>query len=289
MNKNRFLLALGCAFLASSGHVQLIPQAHAQQEPASSSPLTASANSKEPLEITADGTLEWHRNDQVFIATKNAKAKQGDVSVEAAKLNADYRDDTGQNFEIWRVRADNDVRITSRDTIAHGDNAVYDINKGYAEVTGNDLRLISPDQTVTAQEKFEYWAVEGRLVAIGNARIIRQNEKGETNTLDADTITAYLKDDAQGRRVLDRMEANGNVTITTPTEVLTGNNGVYNATTNMADITGNVKIKRGPNILEGAKADVNLTTSVSRMFGGAGTSGGRVRGVFYPGSEKKTP
>ncbi len=274
-------LIIGMSALLLTG--LCMPQAMAQEQP---NFAASSTNSKEPLEITADGALEWHRNDKVFTAKKNALAKQGEVSVAAATLNADYNDESGQDFEIWRVRADESVRIISRDTTAHGDHAVYDINKGYAEITGSDLRLVSPDQSVTARDKFEYWAVEGKLIAIGNARITRKNEKGETNTLDADVITAYLKDDAQGKRTLDRMEAQGNVIITTPTEILTGNQGVYNATTEMAEITGNVKIKRGPNILEGAKADVNMATNVSRMFGGGGPKG-RVRAVFYPGSEKK--
>ena len=260
-----------CTLIAQTMHVQ-----------AQSS--TAASNSKEPLEITADGTLEWHRNDNIFVATKNALAKQGEVSVAAAKLIADYKDGDGQDFEIWRVRASTNVHIQSRDTSAYGDNATYDINDGYAEITGSDLRLISPDQTVKARDKFEYWAVEGKLVAIGNARIIRQNEQGEINTLDADVITAYLKDNAQGQRVLDRMQADGNVVITTPTETLSGDAGTYNANTQIAEITGNVKIKRGPNILEGGKAEVNMETSISRMFGSGGTRG-QVRGVFYPGSE----
>ena len=152
-------------------------------------------------------------------------------------------------------------------------------------MTGSDLKLISPDQTVTAKDKFEYWVVEGKLIAFGDATIIRKNQQGEITTLVANTITAYLKEDKEGKRVLDRMEASGNVIITTPTEVLTGDNGLYNAETNMAEITGNVKIIRGPNTLEGVKADVNLNTNVSRMFG-SGTSRGRVRGIFYPGSEE---
>lgn len=262
-----------------------------QNEDSSQPPVKAaspsSTNANEPIEITADGSLEWHRNDSSFIATKNALAKQGDVSLAAEKLIADYKDGNGSKFEIWRVRANESVRIQSRDTQAFGDQANYDISTGYAELTGNDLKLVSPDQTVTARDKFEYWTNEGRLVAIGDASLTRVNEKGETNTLKADTLTAFMKDNAQGKRVLDRLEATGNVVIITPTETLSGQKGIYNASTNMAEITGNVQIKRGPNILEGTKADVNLTTNVSRMFGG-GNAKTRVRGVFYPNSEKRS-
>jgi lipopolysaccharide export system protein LptA len=75
------------------------------------------------------------------------------------------------------------------------------------------------------------------------------------------------------------------VKITTPTEVLTGDYGIYKAETNTAEVKGNVKIVRGPNTLEGDRAQVDLNTNVSSMFGGEGT--GRVKAVFFPGSEKK--
>ena len=244
----------------------------------------ASQNRKEPIEITADETLEWHRNQKQFIARENAQAVQGDVSIKASTLTADYIDGNGQSMEINRVQADNNVRIRSRDTDAYGDKAIYEIDKGYAEMTGSDLKMVSPDQIVTARDRFEYWVTDGRLIAIGNARITRKNEQGEVNTLDADVITAYLKENAEGERVLDRMVAEGNVVITTPTETLTGQQGVYEANTNQAEVTGNVEIKRGPNTLEGSRATVDLDTSISKLFGGGRS--GRVKGVFYPGSEK---
>src|SRR5690606_17134882 len=94
----------------------------------------------------------------------------------------------------------------------------------------------------------------------------------------------------KGERIPQALEAENNVIITTPEEVLTGSRGTYRADTNIAQVSGSVKIRRGPNVLEGERAQVDLTTNVSTMFGGGGTitgSDGRVRGVFYPGSEKK--
>ncbi|MFN3700616.1 MAG: LptA/OstA family protein [Alphaproteobacteria bacterium] len=274
--------ALVIGFL-TFGSVYVSTNVQAQQLTSPDAAGTMGNNSSDPLEITADGTLEWHRDANKFIATKNAIAKQGEVSLAGEKLTALYRSVAGNNFDLHTIQAEDDVRIQSRDTVAHGDKADYDIIKGYAEMTGSDLRLISPDQTVTAQDKFEYWTEDGRLIAIGNAKITRRNERGEINTLQADRLTAFMKDNAQGQRVLERLEADGNVIITTPTETLTGNRGVYLASTNIAEITGNVTIRRGPNVLEGTKADVNLNTNISRMFGG-GDALTRVRGVFYPSS-----
>lgn len=244
-------------------------------------PLSGSQNSSKPLEITASQTLEWHRNDKQYIARGDVVARQGDVSIEAALLTADYRESEKSNMDIYRLTAEQNVRIVSQGSTAEGDKAVYEVDKGLATMTGNALKLYSPGQSVTARDRFEYWVTEGRLNAVGQARAI----KGE-DTIDAQTLSAVFVDDpAAHTRKLSKLEASGGVVITTPTETLQGDQGTYDASTTVATITGHVVIKRGPNILEGDSADVNLTTNVSRMHGGTAGGGGRVRGVFYPGSQ----
>ncbi len=237
--------------------------------------------SDEPLEITADESLEWHRTEKLFIAKKNAVATQGETNIAAQTLTAHYREDAKGDMEISKLTADDAVTITSNETTAHGQKAVYDLDSGLATMTGDNLKMVGPDQTVTAQDRFEYWINDNRLNAIGRAKVTRLED-----TVEADKVSATFKESAEGERVLDAMEATGNVVITTPTEVVTGSHGIYHAETNIAELSGGVQIKRGPNILEGEKAQVNLNTNVSKMYGSAQT-GGRVRGVFYPGSEEK--
>ena len=246
-----------------------------------------SSSSKEPLEITADGSLEWLRGQQQLVAKRNALAKQGDASVAGEKLTALYREGTsGRKFEIYQVHADNNVLLQSRDSTVTGDNAVYNLDEGLATMTGENLKMISPDQTVTAKEKFEYWVEDGRVNALGNAKVVRPKPEGGTDTLQADKISAVLKENEKGEQVLHSLEAIGNVIITTPTEVVTGAYGIYKTDTNKAELTGGVKIKRGPNILEGEKAIVDLNTNVSTLFGqNQGAGDGRVRAVLYPDSE----
>lgn len=248
-----------------------------------------STNSKEPLEITADGALEWLRNQNQFIASKNALAKQGDSSVAGERLSAKYREgEDGTNMEIYHVTAQTNVILKSKDTTIYGENAVYNLDDGLAVMTGSNLKMISPDQTVTAKDKFEYWVTDGRVNAIGNAQVVRPKLEGGYDTLKADKISATLKQNKQGEQVLHSLEAIGNVVIITPTERVTGAYGIYNADTNKANLTGGVKILRGQNTLEGERAEVDLNTNISTIFGGKTNtqgSGGRVRGVFYPGSE----
>lgn len=244
----------------------------------------------QPLEITADGALEWHRQDKKFIARNNAVATQGEASIAAHTLTADYTEGKGSGLNIRYVTALQNVVITSRDSRAYGDKATYDITTGKAHMTGEHLKLTSPDQTLTARDYFEYQVTAGTLTAVGNAKIERLNNRGQLNTLEADTISATLGNNNKGQRVLKTLEARGNVVIITPTETINGTYGIYNADTNKADLSGGVTIRRGPNILEGERAEVDLNTDTSRLFGSkttGGTGNGRVRGVFYPDSEKK--
>jgi len=248
---------------------------HAQDTPVAAKP---------PLEITADDTLEWHRSDKKIIAKGNAKAKQETSSIEAETLSANYREGAQGRFEISQMNADGNVIIRAQNSTAYGDNAVYNIDQSRATMTGNNLRMISPDQVVTAQDRFEYHVAQGKLIAIGNAEATRPNRNGGNDKLRANTMSAVFKENAQGERVLETLEAKGNVVITTPGEKVTGTYGIFRSSTNKAEIKGNVTITRGPNILQGERAEVDMNTNTSRIFGGGTQNNGRVKAVFYPGS-----
>lgn len=245
-----------------------------------------SADNGKPIEITARTSLEWLREKKQYIARDDVKVQQGDMAITADLLEADYRETKGSDFDIYRLTATGNVHLTSADSTAQGDKAVYEVDKGVATLTGKNLKLTSPEQTVTARDRFEYFANEGRLNAVGDARAVR----GE-DIITAEKISAIFKEDPKtGSRELSRLEAVGDVVITTPAEKLRGERGSYDARTTIARLDGNVKIERGPNQLEGNSADVNMTTNVSRMHGagqdGKASDGGRVRGVFYPGTQK---
>ena len=248
---------------------------------------TNSEQSK-PLEITADQTLEWHRTDKKYIARGKAEATQGTTSIHADTLTADYRESAKSNFDIYRMTADKSVVIISQGNQAYGDKAVYELDTGIATMTGAELKMTGADQTITARDKFEYGVTEGRLSAYGDVVILRGKDK-----IQADKASAFFTDKktTSGSRKLERFEGDGHVIVTTPTEILSGDHGVYRADTNIAEVSGNVKITRGPNVLEGERAEINMTTNVSRMFGNTTTNSpttGRVKGVFYPGSSQPT-
>lgn len=251
---------------------------------------------EQPIEITASKSVEWLRGQNQYVARENVVVTQGTMIMHSDLLTADYRDGATSSMEIWQITADGNVQIKDDTNTAYGDKGVYDVTNGIAVLTGQDLKLVSPDQTVTARDRMEYHSTTRMAKAIGNAKVVRP-----TDTLTASTITAYFKDNSAAKTAapaaqsssasplgggsLDRLEADGNVVITTATEILRGSKAVYRADRNTAELTGNVKIERGPNVMEGNRATVDLNTNVSKMFG-SNTEGGRVRGIFYPSSNK---
>ena len=282
----RIIIAATILYSAVIAACLLQSQAYAKDKDragAAATPLKdhLGGDSAKPLEITAEGSLEWHRNSKFFKAVKKVKATQGGTTLFADILIAKYRESAKDDMQIYLLKADGNVIIESARSKAFGEHATYDIDSATAVISGGDLRLQTSDQLVTARDRFVYDVNAGRLKAIGDAVAIRGDDR-----LRADEIDAVFTEDKDGKRVLKTLEAKGNVKITSPSDILTGDYGIYSAKTNIAQVKGNVKIMRGQNVLEGDRAQIDLNTNVSSMFAAKGGDG-RVRGVFYPGSENK--
>lgn len=235
-------------------------------------------SSKEPIEISAGQALEWRQKDQQYVARGDVIITQGDLTVKADTVVADYREGKTSSNEIWKLTATDNVTISDAENTITGDEGIYLVEEQKANVTGNDLKLTSPDQVITATEKMEYDAIKGTAAAIGNAKVVQGQD-----TLQSSRLNVYFEKDENGKNVLNKIDAIGGVKLTTPMETLTGDKGTYHAKKNTARVNGNVKIVRGPNTLEGTRAEVDLTTKISKIFGNEKT-GGRVKGVFFPGS-----
>mgnify|MGYP006446571893 CR=1 FL=1 len=146
-----------------------------------------SAADKDKLVVTADDTLEWHRDKKRFYARGAAVAERGTSSIHGDTLIAHYNDNGDGDMRITKLIAEESVRIISDDSTAHGVRAVYDVNERRAVMTGNNLRLVMPDQTVFAEERFIYNVAAGQFTARGNARVEREDTK-----LRADELVAEL-------------------------------------------------------------------------------------------------
>ncbi len=258
-----------------------------------------------PVEVTSTDGIEWRQADQVIIARGQARATRGGVTVESDRLIARYRPRGGASAaparapaegpagggEIWRLEAEGNVVITTATDRAEGERAVYDMDQAVMVLTGQALRLVNPDNTLSARDSIEYWSARRMAVARGNAVVVTNDGR----RVRADTLVAYFAETAAPGAAprpqpaatagspapssLERVEAFGNVEIRTAEEVVRGDRGVYSPNTGLARLLANVRITRGDNTLSGQEAIVNMQTGVARLVAAPGA---RVQGLVVP-------
>ncbi len=264
-----------------------------------------------PVEISADFGIEWRQDAQVYIARGNAVAKRGANEVHADVLTAHYRPSKTKNpdggTEIYRLDADGHVVIKGETQSVIGDQAVYDVDQQIAVVTGKALKLTTSTDTVTARDSLEWYDQQQMAVARGDAVAAKEDKR-----IRADVLTAYLTKEKTasadgkppvkaikqssppkpaaanalgqgGSSKISRVDAQGNVVVSTATDVARGDYGVYNADTGIATLLGNVTITRGQNAIRGQYAVIDLNNNISRMMTVAAKPGQpapRVEGLF---------
>lgn len=233
-----------------------------------------------PLMIEASRGIEWRRDQQVYIASGNARAVQGDVTVTADRLVAHYRDGKqGKGGpDIYKVEAEGSVRITSGTETVVGDKAVYDLDRSLMAMTGNGLKLTTPTQVVTARDSLEYWGDRRVAVARGLAVATEGPQR-----VQADVMTAHLANTAGDTRIA-KVDAIGNVRVSTQDASAVGAKAVYNLQSGIATLVGGVKVTQGRNQLNGDYAEVNFRTGVSRILSGqsGAAAGTPVRALLVP-------
>ncbi|WP_119165188.1 LptA/OstA family protein [Algihabitans albus] len=239
-----------------------------------------------PLEIFADQGIEWLRSEQKYVARGNALARQGDTQVAADVLTAFYRDSEDQpetgsptqgGGDIYRILAEGNVVITSPNQTAYADRGVYFVDDQIAVLQGNDLRLETENEVVTARDSLEYWEnFQGTPIAVarGDASVLTDGRQ-----IEADELVATLRPNEEGRNEIAQIDAFGDVEISSPEEYARGDQGVYYVKEERAILAGSVRITQGETQLNGQRAEVDLATGVSRLLP---TAGGRVEGILMP-------
>jgi len=257
-----------------------------------------------PIAISAASGIEWQQDAQVYIARGNAVATRGTTEVSADTLTAHYRPSKGAggDTEVHRLNADGHVTIKGETQTVVGDQAVWDVDQQMGVVTGKAMKLTTATDVVTARDSLEWYDQKQIAVARGDAVAIKENVK----RIRADVLTAHMTKDkpkltgaapaaTPGKPAatkpgakdessrISRLDALGNVLVSTATDIARGDYGVYNADTGIVTLLGNVTITRGDNAIRGQYAVVDLNNNVSRMMptaGKPGSPGSRVEGLF---------
>lgn len=238
-----------------------------------------------PVAIEADQGVEWRQNEQVYIARGNATAKRGDTTIRADALHAHYRKTQDNRQEIYKITAEGAVKITTPKETITSDTAEYVVETSVFTLKGRPVKIDSGKSTLTAA-LVVYNSKSKVATVTGGAQVTEEKKR-----VRADRFVAFFKEEG-GKQSLKRVEALGNVVITTPTEIARGNRGDYDADSQVATLSGNVRLTRGDNQLNGDRAEVNMKTGISKLLADEGPStvsrtnpaeGKRVRVLIMPG------
>jgi lipopolysaccharide export system protein LptA len=234
-----------------------------------------------PIEVTAENGIELLQDSRRVLARGNAKAIQGEVTVSADELIADYRTKPDGSSEVYRVFASGNVSMTSASETATGDSAVYDFDKGVLVLEGKLVKLVNAEGSVTAHRALQYWNIEKVAVAEG-AAVAEDKEKRK---LYGDKLIAFFREDPpaaatakgvalpQSRGDISLLQGFGNVRMETAKETVRGERGTYNLETGIATLDGGVKITQNNNQLNGGFAVVNVKGGTSRLYPNAKAAG----------------
>jgi lipopolysaccharide export system protein LptA len=143
------------------------------------------------------------------------------------------------------------------------------------EITADSLEVVQDRKIATFTGNVD--AVQGDLV------------------LTADQLRVHYGDEAgaapgpPGTGSIRRIEAEGNVFLSSPRETAQGDTGVYDVAANQLTMEGAVVLTQGENVIRGQRLEVDLVSGRSRLFAAVpSTEGGkapqRVRALFTPES-----
>jgi lipopolysaccharide export system protein LptA len=235
-----------------------------------------------PVDVTASDGIEWRQAEQVVIASGNARAIRGNVTVYADRLLARYRPQArpgeaqsaavrpaatagspdqalgGGSNEIWRLEAEGNVRIVTETDTARGDRAVYDIDQAVLVLTGRgDLSLTTPSQVITAKDSLEYWSARKMAVARGNAVVVDNAEGGRR--IAADTLVSYM---------LDGPGQAGAAPTPPPVAAKPGEKPVPGqGKVDRVEAFGNVEIRTATDVVRGDRGVYSAATGMARLLG----------------------
>ena len=258
-----------------------LPAATGQAQPLN----LASGAKDQPIEIIADNGIEWQRENEILIASGNARASRGGINVEAEVLRAYYKQKSGGGADLYRLDAAGGVNIYSGTDSIIGETAVYDFEQAILRVDGGKVVFKSGNDTISATQQMEYWERQKMAVARGRAVAVQQGK-----TVRADILKALMRERKDGKSEVYMVEAFDNVLIVSEQDRVRANWGIYKVDSGVATLAGNITITRADSILTGDQAEVNLNTGISKLLTGnrvktKSRTKKRIRGLIYPQSQ----
>jgi lipopolysaccharide export system protein LptA len=172
------------------------------------------------------------------------------------------------------------------------------------EITADRLDVVQPDRIATFSGNVD--AVQGDMVLSADRLRVFYNGDGQNaaaakgdgqNAVPAKgdaQNAASAKGDGQnaapagaGNGSIRRIEAEGNVFLSSPRQTAQGERGVYDVASDQVTLNGSVVLTQGDDVIRGDRLEVDLTSGHSRVLAAAPTAADgappkRVRALFVP-------
>jgi lipopolysaccharide export system protein LptA len=135
-----------------------------------------------------------------------------------------------------------------------------------------DVRVVQGDTTMRCKTLVVFY---GEEVGIGGDKpVVRAKTSSGSGT----------PPNAQNIR---RIEAHGDVTVTSKDQNASGDLGVYDLHAKTITLSGNVVVSQGKNVIHGERVIVDTVTGNARVEAAPGGTQGRVRALIIPNSDNK--
>lgn len=228
-----------------------------------------------PIEIDAQSGITCTQKGRVCTARGDVIVRRGDLTMTCDVLTATFQvDPQGRPQDLIRLDAVGTVRMKSDDDTqrAASDRAVFHVPQSHLVLTGKTLFLGVGQTTVHARDSLEYFDTQKKAIAKGEARL----EK-EDRLVRAQYMEAFFHEDSNKKLGLDRVSAQGDVFVSTPTDVAQGDEGVYTDKDEVVILTNNVRITRqGQGHMVGQRGRFDMKNGVAHLLPALGDKTGNV-------------
>ncbi len=238
------------------------------------------------IEVTAENGFVCDLKTNVCKASGNVvTSNKGSVlksDVVEAKLAPDIgqsalgasigRSGVGENKKtLQMLKATGNIRFQSKEggMIARGQEAQFDVRTEELRVWGKPT-IEDGKAKLFVGNYLVFYAGAKNATAVGRSTL-----RYEDKLLQADSIRVYFERDADQKLVFSRLEAEGQVVLSTDTEIATAGRATYRAETKVAELYNDVIISRTSGQVKGHYVRYDMITGQSQVKSLTQSTGGR--------------
>ncbi len=246
--------------------------------------FTSFATQAQDINLTAEEKVEWHDNEQKLIAVGNAVVTRADMQIKAQHMEGVYNKapKADKKAKIKEIHAKEKVEMKTNKVTAYGDTLDYSLEKDTAVLKGSPAKIMTKENSLTAEESIIYYPGQNKAIATGNVTV-----KEKDNTINSQQMIAYFKENQGSKLEIEKIEMNSSIFINSPKGKVFADSGIYFPDSGLVKLYNNVRIEKDGNTLHGDYAQTNVKTGVSKIISNKqGKS--RVHGVFKEQKKDKT-